>query len=369
MNALAHAMRKEIHEQPQTLAAAISGRIHEHGTAPLLSDFTIDEAAIRNWRQVYFLGCGTAYHAGLFAGNLMERLANLPARAEVSSDFAVRPRPLLDAHTLAVAISQSGETADTLAALRAAAAAGVADRLALVNVPESTMAREATAVLYTRAGSEQAIPSTKAYTAQLAVAVLLAVHVARVRKALSAEDARQLLVGLQQLPQLAAAVIAEEQLWQQLGAALGRHEHVFFTGYGLDYVTALEGQLKLKESSYIHAEACVAGEIRHGPMALVTPGTPVVALATQPETLAAMGNSISGLRSHGANVVALVAAGDEAAVSAAQTVISTPRVHPCLTPLLAVIPLQLIAYYAAVSRGVDVDRPRNLTKSVVDTDA
>ncbi|HEX6988124.1 MAG TPA: glutamine--fructose-6-phosphate transaminase (isomerizing), partial [Bacillota bacterium] len=275
-----HFMLKEIHEQPRALADALRGRIAPGGADVVFEDLSLTPEAVRDLNQVYYVACGTAYHAGLVCAHLTERLAGLPARAELASEFRYR-EPLIDPRTLVVAVSQSGETIDTLTALRSARDQG-ARVLGIVNVVGSSIARDAGEVIYTWAGPEIAVASTKAFTTQLVVGTLLAVYLGRARGKLPADDARELLAGLRALPGQAEALLADAGDLKALGEALARHDDIFYIGRGLDYVSGLEGQLKLKEISYIHAEAYPAGELKHGPLALIVDGTPVVAVTTQP---------------------------------------------------------------------------------------
>ncbi|HEY8449041.1 MAG TPA: glutamine--fructose-6-phosphate transaminase (isomerizing) [Bacillota bacterium] len=356
-----HFMQKEIHEQPAVLRATLAGRITEDGRVAL-EELGWAADPLASVDQVFFVACGTAYHAGLVGAYLTERLARIPARAELASEFRYR-EPYLNERTLVVVISQSGETADTLAALRAAKAAG-AQVLGIVNVMGSSIAREAGRVLYTRAGPEIAVASTKAYTTQLAAATLLAVYLARARQELDPDAARTLLEELLAVPERVNRVLALEDEVRSLAVEIARHDDVFFIGRGLDYAVALEGQLKLKEISYIHAEAYAAGELKHGTLALIEPGVPVVALNTQPALRDKMLSNIQEVRARGARVIAIGLEGDDALAGYADRVVRLPAAHPFVMPILAVVPLQLLAYHAAVARGADVDKPRNLAKSV-----
>ena len=357
-----HFMLKEIHEQPRVLADALLGRISPGGADVIFEDVTLSAQEARQVRQVYFVACGTALHAGLIAALLTERLAKLPARAESASEFRYR-EPLVDEHTLVVGVSQSGETIDTLNALRAARERG-ARLLSIVNVPGSAIARDTGDVIYTRAGPEIAIASTKAYTTQLVVGTLLAVYLARARGMLAEDAARELLAGLQALPERAEAWLAGAGALQPVGETLATASDIYYIGRGLDWVTGLEGQLKIKEVSYIHAEAYPAGEFKHGPLALIEDGTPLVAVTTQPAVHRKTAANLQDARVRGARVIAVVSEGLEDLGGEVDHVITVPAVHPFLAPVLAVLPLQLLAYYAAVARGSDVDSPRNLTKSV-----
>ncbi len=361
----AHFMRKEIDEQPEALAAALRGRcavggvvleeLEGSGGAPVAR-------ALAEARRVVLLGCGTAYHAALVGRALLERWTGLPADADIGSEFRYR-EPLLGPDTVAVAVSQSGETADTLAALREARARG-AVTLAVVNVVGSGIAREADAVLYTRAGPEIAVASTKAYTTQIAVLSLLA-HWAAARRGAAAPQGRPDPAALAELPGWVQRALALEPEVARVAARLARHDHCFFIGRGLDWATAVEGQLKLKEVSYLHAEAYAAGELKHGTLALIEPGTPVVALCTQPHLAEKTASNVAEVRARGGWVVGVATPALAPAVRPlGEELLTLPAVPADLAPAVAAIPLQLLAYHTAVARGCDVDRPRNLAKSV-----
>jgi glucosamine--fructose-6-phosphate aminotransferase (isomerizing) len=359
----AHFMRKEIDEQPEALAAALRGRLTPEGPALEELEAVAAGQALASAERVVLLGCGTAFHAGLVGRSLLERWALLPAEVEVASEFRDRP-PLLGPGTVAVAVSQSGETADTLAALREARARGAAT-LAVVNVVGSSIARAADAVLYTRAGPEIAVASTKAYTTQIALLSLLAQWTALRRRAAGQDAAPPPALALESLPQLVRQALGLEARVQALAVRLAAHSHCFFIGRGLDWAAAVEGQLKLKEVSYLHAEAYPAGELKHGALALVEAGTPVVALLTQPRLAQKTASNVAEVRARGGWVLAVTTPSLSSAVEdLAAEVLQLPETPPELAPAVAAIPLQLLAYHAAVARGCDVDRPRNLAKSV-----
>lgn len=377
-----HFMLKEIHEQPTALSQTLAPRLTEEGEVRGEEE-ALDPAWLARFRRVHLLACGTAYHAGLVGKYLLERLARIPAEAELASEFRYR-EPLVDRDTLAVVISQSGETADTRAALREARARG-AGVLAVVNVVGSSIAREAERVLYTWAGPEIAVASTKAYSCQVAVLTLLALHLGRLRGTLPAEEARRLGRSLRALPAVVERALSGAARVEEVARCVAVHEDAFFIGRGLDYAVAQEAQLKLKEISYIHAEAYPAGELKHGTLALIVPGTPVVALATQPDLSEKTMSNVEEVRARGGHVYLFASAsltggpgegpggrpapgGGEASAGAEAAagveVITLPEVDPRLAPAAAVVPMQLLAYYAAVARGCDVDKPRNLAKSV-----
>ncbi len=358
----AHFMLKEIHEQPRALQETMMGRLPNDRTVAL-DGVTLGPEAARALEKVWLVACGTAYHAGLVGRTLIEQLAGVPAEADLGSEFRYR-NPLAGDRQLAVAISQSGETADTIAAAREARARG-ARMLAVANVVGSTLAREADDVLYTRAGPEIAVCSTKAYLTQLAALTMLAVHLGQARGTLSPARVASLIQGLRALPTHAQTVLLGEPEIAALAERLYQTEDVFFIGRGLDYSVAMEGSLKFKEISYIHSEALAGGELKHGTLALVTPGVVVVALATQPDLLEKTVSNIQQVRARGADVIGVATDATAAALGPhVNTLLRVPATDPALAPVLSVIPLQLFAYHVARLRGNDVDQPRNLAKSV-----
>ena len=358
----AHFMLKEIHEQPQALAEALRGRLGPDGPAlPELGDASA--AAMIAANRAVLVACGTAYHAALVGRRLFERCATLPAEADIASEFRYRD-PFVGAGDLAIAVSQSGETADTLAALREASARG-AHALAVVNVVDSAIARAARVALYTQAGPEIAVASTKAYTTQIAVLALAAVQAGRLRGTLDAAALEAWGRDLARLPAWAEMALALEPQVADLARGLATASHCFFLGRGLDWATAMEGQLKLKEVSYLHAEAYAAGELKHGTLALIETGTPVVALFTQPELVAKTASNVAEVKARGARVLGVATGGLSGLVTPlCDDLIVLPDVPALLAPVIAAIPLQLLAYHTAVARGTDVDKPRNLAKSV-----
>ncbi len=350
-------MLKEIREQPRVLRETLRGRIE--GERVVLGEL---EPLLAGVRKLHLVACGTAYHAGLVGKQLIEGLARLPVEVDYSSEFRYR-NPILEPGTLCVAVSQSGETADTLAALREARRQGL-PTLAVTNVVGSTLDREAARVLHTRAGPEIAVASTKAYTTQLAVMTLLALHLAQARGTLPAAQAAELVRSMVDLPSWADRVLDGEEAAAQVGRVLAAHRDVFFIGRGLDHALAMEGQLKLKEISYIHAEAYAAGELKHGPLALIEEGVPVVALATQPDLAEKLASNVQEVRARGGRIYAVAREGDERLANLADQTMLLPAAPAPLMPILGAIPLQLVAYHAALQRGCDVDKPRNLAKSV-----
>lgn len=356
----AHFMLKEIYEQPRALRDTLRGRLGAQGV--MLPELGLSPLEASRLRKVAFVACGTAYHAGLVGKYLVEKLARIPAEADIASEFRYR-EPILDEDTLVVVISQSGETADTLAALRLAKLAD-ARIFAVTNVVGSSVAREAGRVFFTMAGPEIAVASTKAYVTQLLAVTLLAIKLGELRGTLSLGEMEELVGALKLLPARSEEVLAFGDKVAELARRWFASEDVFFIGRGLDYAVALEGALKMKEISYIHAEAYAAGELKHGTLALITEGVPVVALATQRDLVDKMVSNIKEVKARGGLVFAVVGRGIEHMEEVVDEVLVLPEVNPYVAPALAVIPLQLLAYHCAVLRGCEVDKPRNLAKSV-----
>jgi glucosamine--fructose-6-phosphate aminotransferase (isomerizing) len=357
-----HFMLKEIHEQPRALRDTLGGRISADGAGVVLDEVTISPEEIRGLKKVFVTACGTAYHAGLVGKYVMERLVRLPVEVDIASEFRYR-QPIIGPGTLVVIISQSGETADTLAALREAKRQG-ARVVAVTNVVGSSVAREADDVIYTWAGPEIAVASTKAYTTQLMSMYLLALHLAALRGTLEPGEIGALLAEMKNLAAKAQRVLDNSAVIREFAGEIAAGRSLFYMGRGLDYAVAMEGSLKLKEVSYIHAEAYAAGELKHGTLALIEENVPVVALATQEALFDKMVSNIQEVNARGASVLALAMEGLEEVEKVAKSVVYIPKTHPLLAPVLTVIPLQLLAYYTAVARGCDVDKPRNLAKSV-----
>ncbi len=355
----AHFMRKEIDEQPAALGQTLAGRLGPAG--PHLAE--LDDLDLAEARAVTLVACGSAHHAALVGAALLEAWARVPAVADVASEFRYRD-PLVSPGDLAIAVSQSGETADTLAALREARARGALG-VALVNVVGSAIAREADAAVYTLAGPEISVCSTKAYTTQIELLSVLALQVAAARRALPEAEVARWAAEIARLPGWAAEALGLEPEIRGIAEWLAGCDHCFFLGRGLDRAVAMEGQLKLKEISYLHAEAYAAGELKHGTLALITEGTSVVAIFTQPALGAKTASNVAEVRARGAQVVGLATAGlREVAAPVCQRLLLLPEVPAPLAPAVAAIPLQLLAYHTAVARGTDVDKPRNLAKSV-----
>ena len=355
-----HFMMKEIHEQPAAVRDTISPRIKDGRVD--LSELSLDEDALRAVRRVYIVGCGSAYHVGVAARYVMESLARLPVEVDVASEFRYRD-PVLEPDSLAIIISQSGETADTLAALRLCKERGVRT-IGIVNVVGSSIARETDATLYTWAGPEIAVATTKAYSTQLAACYLLAIAFGQVRGTLDDERAAALVTELQALPEKIEKTLQDKERIQWFASKYANAHDAFFIGRGLDYAVALEGSLKFKEISYIHSEAFAAGEMKHGPISLVEKNTLVVGILTQPDLYEKTVSNLVEARSRGAFLMGLTSYGNYSIEDTAGFTVYVPRTEPCFATSLAVIPLQLLAYYVSCAKGLDVDKPRNLAKSV-----
>jgi glucosamine--fructose-6-phosphate aminotransferase (isomerizing) len=356
-----HYMLKEIHEQPGALRNTMRGRIRREDGSIVLDGLRSRERQLPQCRRVLLFGCGTAWHAGLIGRDLFERLAGIPADVEYASELRYR-NPLIDEGTLAIAISQSGETADTLAALREVQLKG-ATCLGVVNAVGSTIARETDAGVYLHVGPEIGVASTKAFTAQVAVLAMMATHLGR-RRRLSPEDAAVVISELESIPDKVAKALDTEDQIRRMVPRLLEWDNWLYLGRGVNFPVALEGALKLKEISYIHAEGLPAAEMKHGPIALIDRGMPVVVIAPQDHTYDKVLANIEEVRSREGYVIAIASEGDKAISSIADEVIRVPQTLPILSPLVTSIPLQLMAYHAALGRGCDVDRPRNLAKSV-----
>ncbi|GGW29284.1 glutamine--fructose-6-phosphate transaminase (isomerizing) [Vreelandella hamiltonii] len=354
-----HYMLKEIFEQPKVIEAALEGRIS--ASSVLVESFGPDaQALFQKARQVHIIACGTSYHAGLVARYWLERYAGVPVQVEVASEYRYR-HPVVPDGTLFVTLSQSGETADTLAALRFAKTLGYVGTLAICNVPGSSLVRESDMSLMTRAGPEIGVASTKAFTTQLIALLLLTLSVS---KAKGQPEQPEILAGLQALPSLCQQVLGLDAQIEALSQAFAEKHHALFLGRGAHYPIALEGALKLKEISYIHAEAYPAGELKHGPLALVDNEMPVISVAPNDELLEKLKSNLQEVRARGGQL--FVFADRKVGISAQEDirVLELPEVHEALAPLLYTLPLQLLSYHVAVLKGTDVDQPRNLAKSV-----
>jgi glucosamine--fructose-6-phosphate aminotransferase (isomerizing) len=358
-----HFMHKEIFEQPRAVADTIRGRASLEQGDVTLDGVELPEEYAKGLERIVIVACGTSWHAGLSGRQMIETLARVPVEVELASEFRNRD-PLVSERVLCLAISQSGETADTLAAIRVAKARG-AKAYAICNVVGSAISRECDGgTLFTRAGPEIGVASTKAFTTQLAALFLLAVKLGRLRGTLSPEAAREQLEALRHLPSWMEQMIRQEAALMPVAKKCAAARDVLFLGRGTQFPVALEGALKLKEISYIHAEGYAAGEMKHGPIALIDEDLPVVVLATkEPAYEKTLGN-IEEVRARGGHVFAVVSEGDTHAASLAEVALPVPPAPPLLAPLVSIIPLQFLAYHVADLKGTDVDQPRNLAKSV-----
>ena len=354
-------MLKEIHEQPAVIAETIAGRLDEDGSV-WLEDVGFDDAFAADLRHVWVTACGTAYHAGLVGREVFGRLLRLPTSVEYAHEMRYAD-PLVEPGSLTLAISQSGETADTLAAARLARERG-SRLLALTNVVGSTLSREADDILYTRAGPEISVASTKAYMAMLIGQYLLALRLGTARGTLSAGVAERIIHGLHALPGDVERILEAEASVAAAASAIADADDVYFIGRGLDYAVAMEGSLKLKEISYLHSEAMPAGELKHGTLALVTAGTPVVVVLTQQAVYDKTISAVQEVRARGGRIIAVAYEDDLMIRGLSEVVLPVPRSDDLFGPVAAVVPLQLLAYHVARLRGHDIDQPRNLAKSV-----
>lgn len=355
-----HFMIKEIHEEPKALRDTMASRIVDGKVN--LSDLNITREQLEKAGKIIIIACGTAYHAGVVGKYVIEKLARIPVDVEIASEFRYKD-PLINEDNIVIIISQSGETADTLAAMRMCKKVG-AKVIAITNVVGSTVSREADHVVYTWAGPEIAVASTKAYTTQLLCMYMMALDFADKMGRISAGEYQRIIEEIRKLPELAQEILDDKEIIQRCADETFNASSIFYMGRGLDYAVAMEGSLKLKEISYIHSEAYAAGELKHGTIALIEEGTPVVALATQKGLFEKTLSNIKEVKARGAFVIAVAMEGDTEIEKEADRVIYIPRVYDILAPILVVIPLQLYAYYVAVAKGCDVDKPRNLAKSV-----
>ena len=360
-----HFMMKEIHEQPRAVRDTLSPRIKENESGERyidLSETGLTDEDFAAVSRVYLIGCGSAYHVGMAARYVLEKAARVPCEVDLASEFRYRD-PILEESGLVIIISQSGETADSLAALRLCKERGVRT-LAVVNVVGSSIAREADSVMYTWAGPEIAVATTKAYSTQLAALYLIAVHMAEVRGQITPARREALIDAMLALPDQIERVLSDKERVQWYANKMAACKDVFFIGRGLDYAISMEGSLKLKEISYIHSEAYAAGELKHGTISLIEDGVLVVAVATQPELFEKEVSNMVEVRSRGASLFGLTTYGQYAIEDTVNFTVYVPRTDPLLTTSLAVVPLQLLAYYISCAKGLDVDKPRNLAKSV-----
>ncbi|MCR4406889.1 MAG: glutamine--fructose-6-phosphate transaminase (isomerizing) [Anaerolineae bacterium] len=356
-----HFMEKEIHEQARSAADVIRGRV-DFAQARVHLELDIAPEILRRVERIYSVACGTAWHAALVGKFMIEELARLQVEVDYSSEFRYR-EPLLDERSLVLAVSQSGETVDTLAAMDKARQYRV-PTIAVVNVVGSEASRIADGVIYMRAGLEIGVAASKTFTSQMLAQYLLAMYLGQLRGTLSQERARTLITDLVELPNLIGRVLSNGHEYEALANEYFKRENFLYLGRGINYPVALEGALKLKEISYIHAEGYPAGEMKHGPIALIDEKMPVVAIAVRDRVYEKMISNIEQVKARGGIVIAIATEGDERVAQKADHVLYVPETSPLLTPVLTVLPLQLLAYHIAVRRGCDVDQPRNLAKSV-----
>ena len=356
-----HFMFKEIMEQPEALRRCLSPRIREGEI--VFEDFSLSKNFLQNMRRIYIVACGSSYHVGMVGKYHLERLTRIPVEVALGSEFRYMA-PIVDEHTLVIVISQSGETLDTMAALREARRLG-GHILSIVNVVGSSIARESDQVLYTWAGPEIAVATTKAYTTQLALLSLLALWLGKRLGTVPEKDCREMVAAFRELPGKMEEVLSHRDDIQYFASQYFNHDSIFFMGRNLDYALGLEGSLKLKEISYIHSEAYASGELKHGTISLIEDGTLVVALGTYGKLFAKAMSNVVEVKSRGASVLALTTyPHQEEMARTADVVMTIPDIHALLLPILGVVPLQLFAYYVALMRGCDIDKPRNLAKSV-----
>ena len=357
-----HFMLKEIHDQPKAVRDTFGTHISEDGKTVIFDElnWTADDVAAFN--KILIVACGTAYHAGLVTKQYIENLARIPVNVEIASEYRYS-NPLTDDKTLCIVISQSGETSDTLAALKEAKRHG-AKSLAITNVVGSSISREADNTVYTWAGPEISVASTKAYTTQLVAGLLFAVYLGQLNGKMDPALGGEILCGVKSLPTLIHEIFEVDEDMKAFAKHYGFKSDAFFLGRAIDYAVAMEGALKLKEISYIHAEAYAGGELKHGTLALIEEGVPVIALATQEDVYDKMISNIREVKAREAVVIGIGMKGDEELTKHVDHTIYVPRANKFIAPILAVVPLQLLAYYAAITRGADVDKPRNLAKSV-----
>ena len=355
-----HFMMKEIHEQPKAIQDTLNSALKDDRID--LTEVGLTEEEIRDISQIYIIACGSAYHVGMAAQYVIEDMARIPVRVELASEFRYR-NPILDPHALAVVISQSGETADSLAALRLCKKHGIRT-LAIVNVVGSSIAREADNIFYTLAGPEISVATTKAYSTQLIAAYLLAIQFAKIREQITEEQYTGYIEELKTLPEKVQRIIDDKERIQWFASKQANAHDVFFVGRGIDYAISMEGSLKMKEISYIHSEAYAAGELKHGTISLIEDGTLVIGVLTQPALYEKTVSNMVECKSRGAYLMGLTTFGNYNIEDTADFTVYIPKTDPHFATSLAVIPLQLLGYYVSVSKGLDVDKPRNLAKSV-----
>lgn len=355
-----HFMMKEIHEQPRAILDTLNSKLKDGKID--LSDVGLSDEDIKRISHIYIVACGSAYHTGVVTQYVMEDLARVPVRVELASEFRYR-RPILDKDDLVIVVSQSGETADTLAGLRLAKEQGV-KTLGIVNVVGSSIAREADNVFYTLAGPEISVATTKAYSAQLISGYLLSIEFAKVREQITEKQYFEYIEELKSIPEKINRIIEDKERIQWFAAKQANAKDIFFVGRGIDYAVCLEGSLKLKEISYIHSEAYAAGELKHGTISLIEDNILVIGSLTQPDLFEKTVSNMVECKSRGASLMGLTTFGNYSIEDTADFVVYIPKTDPHFAASLAVVPLQLLGYYVSVARGLDVDKPRNLAKSV-----
>lgn len=355
-----HFMMKEIHEQPRAILDTLNSKLKDGKID--LSDVGLSDEDIKRISHIYIVACGSAYHTGVVTQYVMEDLARVPVRVELASEFRYR-RPILDKDDLVIVVSQSGETADTLADLRLAKEQGV-KTLGIVNVVGSSIAREADNVFYTLAGPEISVATTKAYSAQLIAGYLLSIEFAKVREQITEKQYFEYIEELKSIPEKINRIIEDKERIQWFAAKQANAKDIFFVGRGIDYAVCLEGSLKLKEISYIHSEAYAAGELKHGTISLIEDNILVIGSLTQPDLFEKTVSNMVECKSRGASLMGLTTFGNYSIEDTADFVVYVPKTDPHFAASLAVVPLQLLGYYVSVARGLDVDKPRNLAKSV-----
>lgn len=355
-----HFMLKEIYEQPKAVESTISPRIKDREI--VIEELNMTPEEIQKVKRIYIIGCGSAYHVGMIGKYVLEKMTRIPVEVDLASEFRYR-NPILEPDSMVIVISQSGETADSLAALRKTQELG-SKVLGIVNVVGSTIAREADNVMYTWAGPEISVATTKAYSTQLTALYMLGMLFGQTRGVIPQEEYSNMLRELQLLPEKIQQILGDKERIQWFASKYANADHVFFIGRGVDYASSMEGSLKLKEISYIHSEAYAAGELKHGTISLIEDDILTVAVSTQPDLYEKMISNAVEVKTRGAYVFALISEDNQGMRDVADFTIEIPKTHPCFAPSLSVIPLQLFAYYVSVAKGLDVDKPRNLAKSV-----
>ncbi|MDE7368004.1 MAG: glutamine--fructose-6-phosphate transaminase (isomerizing) [Lachnospiraceae bacterium] len=355
-----HFMLKEIYEQPKAVESTISPRIKEEKI--VIDELNMSREEIQRIQRIYIIGCGSAYHVGMIGKYVLEKMTRIPVEVDLASEFRYR-NPILESDSMVIIISQSGETADSLAALRKAQELG-SKVLGIVNVVGSTIAREADNVMYTWAGPEISVATTKAYSTQLTALYMLGMLFGEAKGIITEAEYTDMIRELRLLPEKIQQILGDKERIQWFASKYANADHVFFIGRGVDYASSMEGSLKLKEISYIHSEAYAAGELKHGTISLIEDDILTISVSTQPELYEKMISNTVEVKTRGAYVFALVSEDNQGMKDIADFVVEITHTHPCFTPSLSVIPLQLFGYYVSVAKGLDVDKPRNLAKSV-----